>query len=581
MSVKELAKFIKYHQVEEFLELINSKDIDVNEKIPGSKKYTSLIQLAFSVYFETKDPRIINSLVRHNANYAVELNGTPLLFSFIKYNMQSVIETILDKGLDVDKFNELTGKNLMSYIEHNKNKSAYLIKDAKKVSKYAVVSDAILEDDLDYVKENLSLLDRKDIVFMISRTIFKYSKGEINLKRAKEYLDLLIIDENDVNHFTTKRIKDEAGYDLGTRNYYLDNIFYNNKKHKRNREGLLTNEDDNLLLYLLEKGFDPYNRVNLPHSFFSEILDKKAILIIDKMIEKGFLNTHNEDYKKYENKIVEKISTSTKPVQETFLYNEQISDSIKTKLIENAFKNDKTNIIVNYIEKGNVQFIKDDIYKFVKIALYNENLTLIKELCKLNPDIDFNTPLFTNDSLVNSGRVLSLPRTTEETYFLYQALTGIHKDRYEVKSKKISKREKIYDYLIKKGADFNLQDKYGRTTAFNLIKLEAIEDIEYLNKKGYIDLKIKDNSNCSLIDYSFKYSAKTPFMINTGIYLLELGVDVSDSTLENIRNMQKRSPTSKKINEFISLIEKINLNKILSNMNEKTIDNIPVKKKRL
>ena len=70
-------------------------------------------------------------------------------------------------------------------------------------------------------------------------------------------------------------------------------------------------------------------------------------------------------------------------------------------------------------------------------------------------------------------------------------------------------------------------------------------------------------------------------MINTGIYLLELGVDVSDSTLENIRNMQKRSPTSEKINEFISLIEKVNLNKILSNVNEKTIDNIPVKKKRL
>lgn len=581
MSVKELAKFIKYHQVEEFLELINSKDIDVNEKIPGSKKYTSLIQLAFSVYFETKDPRIINSLVKHNANYAIELNGTPLLFSFIKYNMQSVIETILDKGLDVDKFNELTGKNLMSYIEHNKNKSAYLIKDAKKVSKYAVVSDAILEDDLDYVKENLSLVDRKDIVFMISRTIFKYSKGEINFKRAKEYLDLLIKDENDVNHFTTKRIKDEAGYDLGTRNYYLDNIFYNNKKHKRNREGLLTNEDDNLLLYLLDKGFNPYSRVDLTHSFFSEILDKKAIVIIDKMIEKGFLNTQDEDYKKYENKIVEKISTSTNPVQETFLYNEKIAGSVKTKLIENAFKNDKTNIIVNYIEKGNVQFIKDDIYKFVKIALYNENLTLIKELCKLNPNIDFNTPLFTNDSLVNSGRVLSLPRTTEETYFLYQALTGIHKDRYEVKSKKINKREKIYDYLIQKGADFNLQDKFGRTNAFNLIKLEAIEDIKYLNKKGYIDLKIKDNSNDSLIDYSFRYSAKTPFMINTGIYLLELGVDVSDSTLENIRNMQKRSPTSEKINEFISLIEKVNLNKILSNVNEKTIDNIPVKKKRL
>lgn len=581
MSVKELAKFIKYHQVEEFLELINSKDIDVNEKIPGSKKYTSLIQLAFSVYFETKDPRIINSLVKHNANYAIELNGTPLLFSFIKYNMQSVIETILDKGLDVDKFNELTGKNLMSYIEHNKNKSAYLIKDAKKVSKYAVVSDAILEDDLDYVKENLSLVDRKDIVFMISRTIFKYSKGEINLKRAKEYLDLLIIDENDVNHFTTKRIKDEAGYDLGTRNYYLDNIFYNNKKHKRNREGLLTNEDDNLLLYLLDKGFNPYSRVDLTHSFFSEILDKKAIVIIDKMIEKGFLNTQDEDYKKYENKIVEKISTSTNPVQETFLYNEKIAGSVKTKLIENAFENDKTNIIVNYIQKGNVQFIKDDIYKFVKIALYNENLTLIKELCKLNPNIDFNTPLFTNDSLVNSGRVLSLPRTTEETYFLYQALTGIHKDRYEVKSKKINKREKIYDYLIQKGADFNLQDKFGRTTAFNLIKLEAMEDIKYLNKKGYIDLKIKDHSNDSLIDYSFRYSAKTPFMINTGIYLLELGVDVSDSTLENIRNMQKRSPTSEKINEFISLIEKVNLNKILSNVNEKTIDNIPVKKKRL
>lgn len=581
MSVKELAKFIKYHQVEEFLKSINSKDIDVNEKIPGSKKYTSLIQLAFSVYFETKDPRIINSLVRHNANYTVELNGTPLLFSFIKYNMQSVIETILDKGLDVEKFNKLTGQNLMSYIEHNKNKSAYLIKDAKKVSKYAVVSDAISEDDLDYVKENLFLVDRKDIIFMISRTIFKYSKGEIDFKRAKEYLDLLIIDQNDVNHFTTKRIKDESGCDLGTRNYYLDNIFYNNKKHKRNREGLLTNEDDNLLLYLLEKGFNPYNRVNLSHSFFSEILDKKAIIIIDKMIEKGFLNTQDEDYKKYENKIVEKISTSTNPVQETFLYNEQISDSIKTKLIENAFKNDKTNVIVNYIEKGNVDFIKNDIYKFVKIALYNENLTLIKELYKLNPNIDFNTSLFTNDSLVNSGRILSLPRTTEETYFLYQALTGIHKDRYEVKSKKISKREKIYDYLIQKGADFNLQDKYGRTPAFNLITLEAIEDIEYLNKKGYIDLKIKDNSNCSLIDYSFKYSAKTPFMINTGIYLLELGVDVSDSTLENIRNMQKRNPTSEKINEFISLIEKVNLNKILSNMNEKTINNTPVKKKRL
>ena len=90
MSVKELAKFIKYHQVEEFLELINSKDIDVNEKIPGSKKYTSLIQLAFSVYFETKDPRIINTLVKHNANYAIELNGTPLLFSFIKYDIKNV-----------------------------------------------------------------------------------------------------------------------------------------------------------------------------------------------------------------------------------------------------------------------------------------------------------------------------------------------------------------------------------------------------------------------------------------------------------------------------------------------------------
>lgn len=555
--IKDIAKLIKNGQYDEAIHKINSDNLDVNQKIPASKKYDNLLALAFSNYFIfNKDPKVLIALIERGADFYVNVNEQPLLLNMTKYNMHEVINSIIKHGLDLDKFKEKTQIDLKDYIKSFNNKASYLIKEkfADSNEQYVTFGDALKNKDIEYIVANKEKITENEKKLLAQHALINFRKMELSLEGTKKLLDAVFTDDFNINYTFTNKAKNGEYY-----NNTLVSLFYKNKfSNKKN----LTPEKSELMVYLINKGISPFFEED-SFPLYLDVIAKDDNMVFNELLLKGLLE------KSVNMRIIIGILNGNSAIIESALLfetkNNDKKDIVlqnKKLILEGCIERKKKKIIDNYFNNyNNIEINKlIDIDKVLSDVLYNEDLSTLKLLSQ-NFDLIFDKDISGN---------LSKMKKIVPTYISPMIFSLLSPSEEENKGNKKSfkKRKDIYDFIESNySINWNRLDSNGQTFLFRVVEGNNKEDIEYISQRT--DMTIIDKANLNVFDRVLVYANQTQNLIDNANILFDLGarpvIEVKDF-LDNKIRRERNDTLREKLNDFtgtlVSKIEKENLNKI-------------------
>jgi len=567
--IKEISSCIRQGKYEKAISLINENNVDVNAPVPGASKYKDLLSLAFSNYFLfDKNPAVLNTLIDNGADVYVSVNGIPLLFSMIKYNMHAVIEKIIQKGIDLDLFEERSGSNLLKYSEGFINKASYLIKENfhDTTKKYVTMIDALRNKDIDYIVQNKNLILSNEKGPLAQNTLYGFRKKELSLEDTKRIFDVLWGSDFDTNY--TYRQKSKNG------ETYSNNIISSFYKNTFNTSP--TYEDSQLVVYFLEKGLSPFLD-DEHYALYHDVIKKDDKIVFKALLDKGLLS------EKENIKLNIAILNGNAELIEMSLFHKKSLDQNKETTLSNqkvilqgCIERKKKKVIENYFNNDNPELnVRLDIVKSYADALYNEDISLLKKLYELF-EVDINQSVAESKTKIKHVYHNALSP-------LFFALVDLHKKDNEKNKKTFKKRKAIYDFLNKyTDIDWNKTDHNGQSFLFRLVESNSFDDILYLKDK--MDINLKDLNAHNALDRVIIYESNAEILIESAGCLFEVGIRPGIDLESFMQNKISSSRNIKKVEELrtffesmIATIQKESLNLLL----EQPVEPKLIKKSRL
>lgn len=567
--IKEISSCIRQGKYEKAISLINENNVDVNAPVPGASKYKDLLSLAFSNYFLfDKNPAVLNTLIDNGADVYVSVNGIPLLFSMIKYNMHTVIEKVIQKGIALDLFEERSGSNLLKYSEGFTNKASYLIKENfhDTTKKYVTMIDALRNRDIDYVVQNKNLIISNEKGPLAQNALYGFRKKELSLEDTKRIFDVLWGSDFDVNYTYSKKSKNGETY--------YNNIISSFYKNKFNTSP--SYEDSQLAVYFVEKGLSPFLD-DEHYALYNDVIKKDDKIVFKALLDKGLLS------EKENIKLNIAILNGNAELIEMSLFhkksldqNKEITLSNQKVILQGCIERKKKKVIENYFNNDNPELnVRLDIVKSYADALYNEDISLLKKLHELF-EVDINQSISGSKTKIKHAyhNVLSP---------LFFALVDLHKKDNEKNKKTFKKRKAMYDFLSKNtDIDWNKTDHNGQSFLFRLVESNSFEDILYLKDK--MDMNLKDLNAHNALDRVIIYESNAEILIESAGLLFEAGIrpgidleSFMQNKISSSRNIKKVEDLRTFFESMIATIQKESLNLLLEQPGEPKI----IKKSRL
>lgn len=567
--IKEISTCIRQGKYEKAISLINENNVNVNEPVPGASKYKDLLSLAFSNYFIfDKNPAVLNALIDKGADFYVSVNGNPLLFSMIKYNMHLVIEKVIQKGIDSRLFEEKSGSDLLKYAEGFVNKASYLIKENfhDTTKKYVTMIDALRNKDIDYIVQNTPLISSNEKGPLAQNALYGFRKREISIEDTKRIFNVLWGSDFDVNYTYSQKSKNGETY-------------YNNiitSFYKNNFNTHPTNEDSQLAVYFLEKGLSPFLD-DEHYALYHDVIKKDDKIVFKALLDKGLLS------EKDNMKLNIAILNGNAQLIEMALFhkksleqNKEVTLNNQKVILQGCIERKKKKVIENYFYNDNSELnARLDIVKSYADALYNEDISLLKKLHELF-EIDIN-------QLVEGSKTKIKHVYHKALSPLFFSLVDLHKKDNEKNRKTFKKRKSIYDFLNKNTEiDWNKTDHNGQSFLFRLIESNSFDDVLYLKDK--MDLNLKDLNGHNVLDRVMIYESNVNILVESAGLLFETGIRPTIDLESFMPNKLSSSRIAKNVEDLrvffegmIATIQKESLNLLLEQPSQPNI----LKKARL
>lgn len=567
--IKEISTCIRQGKYEKAISLINENSVNVNAPVPGASKYKDLLSLAFSNYFIfDKNPAVLNALIDKGADFYVSVNGNPLLFSMIKYNMHLVIEKVIQKGIDSRLFEEKLGSDLLKYAEGFVNKASYLIKEKfhDTTKKYVTMIDALRNKDIDYIVQNKTLILSNEKGPLAQNALYGFRKREISLNDTQRIFDVLWGSDFDVNYTYYKNSKNG--------DTYSNNIITSFYKNKFNTDP--TNEDSLLAVYFLEKGLSPFLD-DEHYALYHDVIKKDDKIVFKALLDKGLLS------EKDNMKLNIAILNGNAELIELALFhkksleqNKEVTLNNQKVILQGCIERKKKKIIENYFNNDNLELnARLDIVKSYVDALYNEDISLLKKLHELF-EIDINQSVEASKTKIKHVYHNALSP-------LFFSLVDMHKKDNEKNKKTFKKRKAMYDFLNKHtDIDWNKTDHNGQSFLFRLIESNSFDDFLYLKDK--MDVNLKDLNGHNALDRVIIYESNVNILIESAGLLFETGIRPTIDLESFMSHKISSSRIAKNVEDLrvffegmVATIQKESLNLLLEQPNQPNI----LKKARL
>lgn len=567
--IKEISTCIRQGKYEKAISLINENSVNVNAPVPGASKYKDLLSLAFSNYFIfDKNPAVLNALIDKGADFYVSVNGNPLLFSMIKYNMHLVIEKVIQKGIDSRLFEEKLGSDLLKYAEGFVNKASYLIKEKfhDTTKKYVTMIDALRNKDIDYIVQNKTLILSNEKGPLAQNALYGFRKRELSLNDTQRIFDVLWGSDFDVNYTYYKNSKNG--------DTYSNNIITSFYKNKFNTDP--TNEDSLLAVYFLEKGLSPFLD-DEHYALYHDVIKKDDKIVFKALLDKGLLS------EKDNMKLNIAILNGNAELIELALFhkksleqNKEVTLNNQKVILQGCIERKKKKIIENYFNNDNLELnARLDIVKSYVDALYNEDISLLKKLHELF-EIDINQSVEGSKTKIKHVYHNALSP-------LFFSLVDMHKKDNEKNKKTFKKRKTMYDFLNKHtDIDWNKTDHNGQSFLFRLIESNSFDDFLYLKDK--MDVNLKDLNGHNALDRVIIYESNVNILIESAGLLFETGIRPTIDLESFMSHKISSSRIAKNVEDLrvffegmVATIQKESLNLLLEQPNQPNI----LKKARL
>lgn len=567
--IKEISTCIRQGKYEKAISLINENSVNVNAPVPGASKYKDLLSLAFSNYFIfDKNPAVLNALIDKGADFYVSVNGNPLLFSMIKYNMHLVIEKVIQKGIDSRLFEEKLGSDLLKYAEGFVNKASYLIKEKfhDTTKKYVTMIDALRNKDIDYIVQNKTLILSNEKGPLAQNALYGFRKRELSLNDTQRIFDVLWGSDFDVNYTYYKNSKNG--------DTYSNNIITSFYKNKFNTDP--TNEDSLLAVYFLEKGLSPFLD-DEHYALYHDVIKKDDKIVFKALLDKGLLS------EKDNMKLNIAILNGNAELIELALFhkksleqNKEVTLNNQKVILQGCIERKKKKIIENYFNNDNLELnARLDIVKSYVDALYNEDISLLKKLHELF-EIDINQSVEASKTKIKHVYHNALSP-------LFFSLVDMHKKDNEKNKKTFKKRKAMYDFLNKHtDIDWNKTDHNGQSFLFRLIESNSFDDFLYLKDK--MDVNLKDLNGHNALDRVIIYESNVNILIESAGLLFETGIRPTIDLESFMSHKISSSRIAKNVEDLrvffegmVATIQKESLNLLLEQPNQPNI----LKKARL